>query len=88
MSAMQIIQNKTVEFTRRRLSKVLVFRMFILIGGGRVPIKPPSKYTVKAPLPRIHYTIQVGVFSNIENAIRFTEILRQQDINRKGSQLF
>jgi len=78
---MPFIENKTVEFTRRRLPIILVSCMLFLIGCGRVPIKPSSKYSFKTPLARIRYTIQVGAFSNIENAIRFTEKLREQDIN-------
>jgi NlpC/P60 family/SPOR domain len=81
MSAMQFIQNKTVEFAKRGLPTGLVFGMLFLIGCGRVPIKPSSKYSFKTPLASIHYTIQAGAFSNIENAIRFTEKLRQQDLN-------
>jgi hypothetical protein len=81
MSAMQFIQNKIVEFTGRRLTIALVLGMSLFIGCGRVPIKPSSKYSFKTPLARIQYTIQVGAFSNIENAIRFTEKLRRQDIN-------
>jgi hypothetical protein len=78
---MQFIQNKTFDCIRRRLQIVLVLGISLLIGCGRAPIKPSSKYSFKIPLARIQYTIQVGAFSNIQNAIRFTEKLRQQDIN-------
>jgi cell wall-associated NlpC family hydrolase len=78
---MAFIQNKTVEFTRRILPTILVSCMLFLIACGRVPIKPSLKYSSKTPLDRIRYTIQAGAFSNIENAIRFTEKLREQDIN-------
>ena len=78
---MLFIQNKTAIFTRRRLPIILVCCMLFLIGCGRVPIKPSSKYPSTTALARIRYTIQVGAFSNIENAIRFTEKLRAQDIN-------
>jgi gamma-D-glutamyl-L-lysine dipeptidyl-peptidase len=79
--AMQFIQNHTVEFTRRKFSIVIVLGLLFFIGCGRVAIKPSSKDSFKTPLARIHYTIQVGAFSNIENAIRFTEKLRRQDID-------
>jgi cell wall-associated NlpC family hydrolase len=78
---MPFIQNKTVKFTRRRLPAILACCMLLMIGCGRAPIKPSSTYSFKTPLDRIRYTIQVGAFSNIENAIRFTEKLRGQDIN-------
>jgi hypothetical protein len=78
---MQFIQDKTVEFKRRTALIALVLSILFLFGCGRAPIKRSSKHPFKIPLARIHYTIQVGAFSNIENAIRFTEKLRQQDIN-------
>jgi NlpC/P60 family/SPOR domain len=78
---MQFIQIKTDDFTRRRLPIVLFFSILLVIGCGQAPIKPSSKYSFKTPLASIHYTIQAGAFTNIENAIRFTEKLRQQDIN-------
>jgi cell wall-associated NlpC family hydrolase len=81
VSVMQFIQNKPVDFKRRAASIVLVFGFLIFMGCGRTPIKPSSKYSFKTQLDRIHYTIQVGAFTNIENAIRFTEKLRKQDIN-------
>jgi hypothetical protein len=78
---MQFIQNKTFDFIKRKLPIVFSLGILLFIGCGRAPIKPSSKYSFKAPLARIRYTIQVGAFSDIENAIRFTEKLRQQDIN-------
>jgi hypothetical protein len=78
---MQFIQNNIVDITRRRVPIVLVLGILLLIGCGRVSIKPSSKYPSNTPLARIRYTVQVGAFSNIENAIRFTEKLRQTGID-------
>jgi cell wall-associated NlpC family hydrolase len=63
------------------LPTILVYCMLFLIGCGRVHIKPSLKYSLKPPLDSIRYTIQAGAFSNIDNAIRFTEKLREQDLN-------
>jgi len=78
---MQLIQKKSFDFIRRWLRIVLILGILLIIGCGRAPIKPPSKYSFKTSLGRIQYSIQVGAFSNIENAIRLTEKLRYQDIN-------
>jgi cell wall-associated NlpC family hydrolase len=47
-----------------------------------LPVKPPgppARGAVK-PLARMGYTIQVGAFSNAENAARLTETLRRRDL--------
>ena len=37
--------------------------------------------TIPHQLPRMHHTIQVGAFSNMNNAVRLTEMLRTKGIN-------
>ena len=50
-------------------------------AGGPV-LRPADSTPAKAPdLPRMRYTIQVGAFSNIENAVRLTEFLQQQGLD-------
>jgi len=39
------------------------------------PPEPPA-----APIGRVHYTIQVGAFANIENAVRLTENLQRKGL--------
>lgn len=70
-----------VAFNQRIVPLVLIFVAFYLSGCGRAPIKPPIKPPLKTSLPSIHYTIQVGAFSNIQNAVQFTEKLRKKRLN-------
>ena len=58
-----------------------IFIGFLVSGCARAPVKPPRKPIPKAPLGSIHYIIQAGAFSNIENAVRFTEKLRHRGID-------
>ncbi|MEJ2659049.1 MAG: NlpC/P60 family protein [Desulfobacterales bacterium] len=69
-------------FSRRMARVALVCGILFVFGcGGRAPMKTASKSPLRTPLATMHYTIQAGAFSNIENAIRFTEKLRRQDLN-------
>jgi cell wall-associated NlpC family hydrolase len=50
-------------------------------GGGSV-IQPDASSTERElPLLRMGYTIQVGAFSNIDNAVRLTKSLEQQGLD-------
>lgn len=50
--------------------------------GGEAVIRPEASPATKEPdLPRMRYTIQVGAFSNIDNAVRLTELLQQQGLD-------
>jgi hypothetical protein len=57
--------------------------LLLLIGcGGRSPTQPEELFTAKEPqLPRMRYTIQVGAFSNIDNAVRLTELLQRKGLD-------
>jgi cell wall-associated NlpC family hydrolase len=57
--------------------------LFLLIGcGGKSVMRPEVPSAAKeSELPRMRYTIQVGAFSNIENAVRLTELLQQQGLD-------
>jgi cell wall-associated NlpC family hydrolase len=74
-------RDKNVDFAERIVSFILVFAVFFLSGCSRDPIKTSPKPVSPIPLSSIHYTIQVGAFSNMDNAVRFTEKLRKQDVN-------
>ncbi|MDH4206847.1 MAG: NlpC/P60 family protein [Desulfobacteraceae bacterium] len=74
-------RDKSVDFAERILSFILVFTVFLLFGCSRTPVTPSPKPASPISLPSIHYTIQVGAFSNMDNAVRFTEKLRKQDVN-------
>jgi cell wall-associated NlpC family hydrolase len=57
--------------------------LLLLVGcGGESVIRPQAPAAAKEPdLPRMHYTIQVGAFSNLDNAVRLTELLQQQGLD-------
>jgi len=74
-------ENKRVDLVELMVLLVLILIVFFLSGCGRAPIKPSLKPALQTPLSSIHYAIQAGAFSNIENAVRFTEKLRRQGVN-------
>lgn len=77
----QFLQDKRVDFAGQTATIVLVLGILFFFGCGRTPIKPSSEPSFETPLATIHYSIQAGAFSNIENAIRLSEILRRQGIS-------
>lgn len=60
---------------------VLVLAVFSFFGCSGPSVTPSPRPASPIPLPSIHYTIQAGAFSNLDNAVRFTEKLRKQDVN-------
>jgi hypothetical protein len=73
--------DKDVAFDVRIVSFIFLGVVFFLFGCSRPPVTPSPKPVTKTPLPSIHYTIQVGAFSKMENAIRFNEKLRKHGVN-------
>ena len=61
--------------------QVFVFIAFILSGCGHTPVKPLPKPVRRPALGSIYYIIQVGAFSNMENAVRLSEKLRYRGID-------
>ena len=57
--------------------------LLLAVGcGGESVIRPDASSAAKEPvLLRMRYTIQVGAFSNIDNAVRLTESLERQDLD-------
>jgi hypothetical protein len=57
--------------------------LFLPVGcGGKSAIRPQASSAAKeSQLPRMGYSIQVGAFSNIENAVRLTELLQRQGLD-------
>jgi hypothetical protein len=74
-------RDKSVNLAKQIALFILVFTIFLLFGCSRAPVAPSPKPVSQIPLPSIHYAIQAGAFSNMDNAVRFTEKLRQQDVN-------
>ena len=59
--------------------------LFVLVSSGcatkpPTPLKPPSGPTGKE-VPRMGYSIQVGAFTNTDNAIRLTKSLEKQGVS-------
>jgi len=71
---------------RRLLNATLaVISAWLLLAagcGGESVIRPDASSAAGKPvLLRMRYTIQVGAFSNIDNAVRLTESLERQDLD-------
>jgi cell wall-associated NlpC family hydrolase len=61
---------------------VLVISAWLAVGCGGPAIRPDTSSAVKKPLlPRMGFSIQVGAFSNIGNAVRLTGSLQRRGIN-------
>lgn len=73
--------DKRIDLSEHIVSFVLAVTVLFFLGCSRTPVSPSPKPASPVPLPSIHYTIQVGAFSNMDNAVRFTEKLREQDVN-------
>jgi len=73
--------DKPIDLSEHIVSFVLVVTLLFFFGCSRTPVSPSPKPASPIPLPSIHYTIQVGAFSNMDNAVQFTEKLRKQDVN-------
>ena len=63
---------------------VILLMLSLAVGCARQPLPvkpsvPPARVAVK-PLARMGFTIQVGAFSNVENAARLTETLRRREL--------
>ena len=74
-------ENKSVDFEKLLVSFILFFTLFFLAGCARTPMKSPLEPAFQTPLASIHYTIQAGAFSDMENALRFTDKLRRQGLD-------
>ncbi len=54
---------------------------FIFFGCAGTPTKSSLEPPLRTSLPSIHYTIQAGAFSDMENAVRFADKLRRQGLD-------
>jgi len=58
------------------------FLVFIIgCGGGATVSRDKAEWTPPKKLPPMRHSIQVGAFSNINNAVRFTEKLQTKGLN-------
>ncbi len=59
----------------RRILLSLVMVGILACAGGRTTTPTVDERAVPAPLPTIHFTIQVGAFSTVERAARYADHL-------------
>ncbi len=82
-----MLTKQTLRKTTLALKPPIVFILsaaFLLVAGcgGRPDIEPDAPSITRKPsLQRMGYTIQVGAFSNMDNAVRLTESLRRQGLD-------
>lgn len=86
------LENATFALKIRIVSIITAWLLLAAACGGP-SVKPGTSPTVKKSyLPRMGFSIQVGAFSNIDNAVRLTGSLQQRGINAyhflHGSGLF
>jgi hypothetical protein len=61
---------------------ISVWLLLVVGCGGESVIRPDDSSAAKGPvLQRMRYTIQVGAFSNIDNAVRLTASLERQGLD-------
>ena len=72
---------KRIGLERLTVLFVFVFTLFLVPGCARTPEKSSFEPAFQTPLASIHYTIQAGAFSDMKNALRFTEKLRRQGLD-------
>ncbi len=64
------------------LALICTWLILALGCGGKTVMQPDTSSTAREiALLRMGYTIQVGAFSNIDNAVRLTESLEQQGLD-------
>ena len=74
-------QNTTFAL-KMRIVLVVSGCLLLLVGCAPPAIRPDTSSVAKKPLlPRMRFSIQVGAFSNIDNAVRLTELLQRRGIN-------
>jgi hypothetical protein len=74
---------KPTSALRTGIALILCGWLLLQVGcGGESVIRPEASSGTKEPdLPRMRYTIQVGAFTNIDNAVRLTEMLQRQGLD-------
>jgi gamma-D-glutamyl-L-lysine dipeptidyl-peptidase len=66
----------------RRIHVAAVFMLLLAGCGGSTTVTPASKpYISTRFLAPVHFTVQVGAFSNQSNALRLTNILQRKGLN-------
>jgi len=78
---------KTYRFRKSHGRPVLMAAAMVIIlvnwgcGGGSVAVREELEAVPSKPLPPMRYTIQVGAFAEMDNAVRLTAALQDQGLN-------
>ncbi len=59
----------------------VIFLLFLSCSSRTTRLAPESTAQKNKPLELMGYTIQVGAFAKVENAVRLTETLKKRDLN-------
>jgi hypothetical protein len=69
----------------KRKQNILAIFLFIFLfsgcGGSHVYTPASKTIALKQRLDRVRFTIQVGAFENLDNAVRFTEYLQNRGLD-------
>jgi hypothetical protein len=77
-------RNQNIKWRGKKKHIIIAFSIILLISGcgGGDALTPASKTIAPKPrLGRVHFTIQVGAFQNLDNAVRFTEYLQNSGLD-------
>ena len=72
----------TLPLFKGRVIRIISGWLLLIIACGKPAIQPDTSVRIKRDyLPRMRFSIQVGAFSNIDNAVRLTESLQRRGIH-------
>jgi len=75
-------QGHNAHWLNLAITIAVLFLLFIIGCGGDSTVSRNRTYSPPAEhLPPMRHTVQVGAFSNMNNAVRFTEKLQAQGLN-------
>ena len=73
-----------IRIRRKHINLIVLVCIVLLAGCGyRRPVTTPPDSSVEAKkrLKQVRFTLQVGAFTNLDNAVRLTEKLQRQGLN-------
>lgn len=81
MTSIQQYHLTNSRYRHSGLYSILIAFLLLAACGGERAVKPQPQPPPRKALPPVGYTIQVGAFSQMSNAVRLTQKLRTQGIN-------
>ncbi len=75
-------RRNTTSTLKECMTAILSGLLLLVVGCASPAVRPDSSSAAKRDyLPRMRFSIQVGAFSNIDNAVRLTRLLQRRGIN-------